>query len=994
MAGYSPISDILSFGKSKKYSDKIMSNIINIDLTEDKKGIRFTTQDGVSFTVFFPYTLHEHSNLDILERINVDENGKLTFDGKSIEGDIFIKDDYYNKAEIDNRITSIAKGMSWKENVPTKTDLENLENNSKGDARIVDEESNIYVFNGEYWDKVGSSINIPNATSENDGLLSKEYFIKINKLDDDFVKNTEYNTLKRDVIAEQTELLTEDKTIKGSINEILNSVNNNMSSIINVEKNINDLFLVKDEFNSIIEKESISFVNEFIDGNIDIQTGELIDNEENIKYVRNNSTIIIGKESVISLQYSKENDLFTDVIVFAYTNENYIGNAELNMTTDNIDKYYNILLPENTNNIKIVFKIADERIQSDYVTLANSIDIKLNKLYIKEYNIKRFDDLNTSIKDLKTVVKSKNLFYGEFELGNLLVATGLPSPSDRRIRIKNFIPIDEDIKNLTIQRIDEEKVILKTTVFAYDSEQNFIKVLTFKNFNIANKTCLTVALTPDIKFIKVAFLVSDEKVEDKHFEFIKNMNFQIEAGLEATEYEPHKLFVKKERIEGFNDLEEKVNELFTSVSNGKNLLETAITDKGGVVSKNSDIATFEELKNGIGNIKTGINIFSQIDKPTSNNGIWIKNNKMYENIDFFDSSEDTTFENEKMTDLSFYFYITNRTLTIKKEIYILTKYTDSNDNIKSLIYKYNTENNVYEVVSSISDSTSCYFYESCAISVGNYIYLFNLKSIQNPSDCSSYKYNIETNTYTGINNSISISNGSFAIAINNNEIYIFSGTKIYLYNISTNSYETLENCPYDCRYGAGILINNDIYIFGGVSNYAAYKYDIINKQFTKLKDIPSRFSRNNIIKIDNYIYLFGCSTDYKELDGELNAYEENKKSYRYDINSDTYERISDVPYDILAKRVELVGNDIYILGSNTTTNKRYNIKLTKKELKPNSILFMNTQIIPRYNVKLYNNIDYEKMNNFSFYKMITTNENAEIETVEKYIYNDSKWIKI
>ena len=195
MAGYSPISDILSFGKSKKYSDKIMSNIINIDLTEDKKGIRFTTQDGVSFTVFFPYTLHEHSNLDILERINVDENGKLTFDGKSIEGDIFIKDDYYNKAEIDNRITSIAKGMSWKENVSTKTELENLENNSKGDARIVDEESNIYVFNGESWDKVGSSINIPNATSENDGLLSKEYYNKLNNLDNIYVQKDNNKTL-------------------------------------------------------------------------------------------------------------------------------------------------------------------------------------------------------------------------------------------------------------------------------------------------------------------------------------------------------------------------------------------------------------------------------------------------------------------------------------------------------------------------------------------------------------------------------------------------------------------------------------------------------------------------------------------------------------------------------------------------------------------------------------------------------------------------------
>ena len=195
MAGYSPISDILSFVKSKKYSDKIMSNIINIDLTEDKKGIIFTTQDGVSFTVFFPYTLHEHSNLDILERININDSGELTFDGKSIKGDIFVKDDYYNKAEIDNRITSITKGMSWKENVSTKIELENLEDNSKGDARIVDEESNIYVFNGESWDKVGSSINIPNATSENDGLLSKEDYNKLNNLDNIYVQKDNNKTL-------------------------------------------------------------------------------------------------------------------------------------------------------------------------------------------------------------------------------------------------------------------------------------------------------------------------------------------------------------------------------------------------------------------------------------------------------------------------------------------------------------------------------------------------------------------------------------------------------------------------------------------------------------------------------------------------------------------------------------------------------------------------------------------------------------------------------
>lgn len=568
MAGYSPISDILSFGKSKKYSDKIMSNIINIDLTEDKKGIRFTTQDGVSFTVFFPYTLHEHSNLDILERININDSGELTFDGKSIKGDIFAKDDYYNKTEIDNRITSIVKGMSWKENVSTKTELENLENNSKGDARIVDEESNIYVFNGESWDKVGSSINIPNATSENDGLLSKEYFIKINKLDDDFVKNTEYNTLKRDIIAEQTELLTEDKTIKGSINEILNSVNNNMSSIINVEKNINDLFLVKDEFNSIIEKESVSFANEFIDGNIDIQTGELIDNKENIKYVRNKSTIAIGKESLISLQYSKENDLFADVIVFAYTNENYIGNAELNMITDNIDKYYNILLPENTNIIKIVFKIADEMIQSDYVTLVNSIDIKLNKLYIKEDNIKGFNDLSTSIKDLQTVVKSKNLFDGRFEKGylNKLDGSKIDITTNKCARTY-FIGIDEGIENITLQRTEEQSLISNITALAYDSEMKFIKQLELRRFSIDNKLYHNINLTNDIKYIKVAFIIPNDKIGDDYLDYFNSMNFQIEAGLEATEYEPHKLLVKKECVEGLEELTKRIEALEALIKN-------------------------------------------------------------------------------------------------------------------------------------------------------------------------------------------------------------------------------------------------------------------------------------------------------------------------------------------------------------------------------------------------------------------------------------------
>lgn len=342
MAGYSPISDILSFGKSKKYSDKIMSNIINIDLTEDKKGIKFTTQDGVSFTVFFPYTLHEHSNLDILERININDSGELTFDGKSIKGDIFVKDNYYNKAEIDNRITSIAKGMSWKENVSTKTELENLENNSKGDARIVDEESNIYIFNGESWDKVGSSINIPNATSENDGLLSKEYFIKINKLD--------------------------------------------------------------------------------------------------------------------------------------------TSNREM--------------------------------------------------------------------------TRSKNLYNTIFERGFISSTTGLPIPEVTMtgMRTRDFIDITEQTGNVSLQRVDLEGVISITGAYAYDNDKNYIKKLTLSVIKNDGEVWQTAKLTSDMKFIKVAFRISEDKTSMDFETYVNSMNFQVEYGLIPSGYEEYTLKIKKEKYEGLKDI--------------------------------------------------------------------------------------------------------------------------------------------------------------------------------------------------------------------------------------------------------------------------------------------------------------------------------------------------------------------------------------------------------------------------------------------------------
>lgn len=58
-------------------------------------------------------------------------------------------------------------------------------------------------------------------------------------------------------------------------------------------------------------------------------------------------------------------------------------------------------------------------------------------------------------------------------------------------------------------------------------------------------------------------------------------------------------------IEGMTatNVEEGIRENFTTVVNGKKLLETAINDMGGIVSKESEVPTFEELKLAILNLK-------------------------------------------------------------------------------------------------------------------------------------------------------------------------------------------------------------------------------------------------------------------------------------------------------------------------------------------------------------------------------------------------------
>ncbi|WP_409015281.1 phage baseplate protein [Anaerostipes caccae] len=113
-------------------------------------------------------TFQEHAN-------NVDIH--VTLEEKNIFSD------KYTKAEIDNKFSAFETNIDWKEAVDTYTDiLEMYPKPQDGWTVNVKDTDYTYRFNGTDWVAISSN-SIPNATSELNGLMTKEQAAVLNKLD-------------------------------------------------------------------------------------------------------------------------------------------------------------------------------------------------------------------------------------------------------------------------------------------------------------------------------------------------------------------------------------------------------------------------------------------------------------------------------------------------------------------------------------------------------------------------------------------------------------------------------------------------------------------------------------------------------------------------------------------------------------------------------------------------------------------------------------------
>lgn len=91
--------------------------------------------------------------------------------------------DKYTKTEIDNKFSAFETNIDWKEAVDTYTDiLEIYPKPQDGWTVNVKDTDYTYRFNGTDWVAISSN-SIPKATSELDGLMTKEQAAVLNKLD-------------------------------------------------------------------------------------------------------------------------------------------------------------------------------------------------------------------------------------------------------------------------------------------------------------------------------------------------------------------------------------------------------------------------------------------------------------------------------------------------------------------------------------------------------------------------------------------------------------------------------------------------------------------------------------------------------------------------------------------------------------------------------------------------------------------------------------------
>lgn len=193
------------------------------------------------------------------------------------------------------------------------------------------------------------------------------------------------------------------------------------------------------------------------------------------------------------------------------------------------------------------------------------------------------------------------------------------------------------------------------------------------------------------------------------------------------------------------------------------------------------------------------------------------------------------------------------------------------------------------------------------------------------------KYDIANNTWSIFKTSTSIIQKRYSAAIlDSNNLYLFNGEtkrgmnkKLEIVNLKTGEVSFGTDNPLPVASAGACIYKDNIYVFGGaisrkkpiIYSKNLYKYNITSKTWTKLADMPEAKETSGQI-IDGKLYVIGGYYGRSSLKVSI-----------YDLATNTWENLNDLPWPISAHSTSVYKKNIYIVGdyNNLSNIGYYNI---------------------------------------------------------------------
>lgn len=385
------------------------------------------------------------------------------------------------------------------------------------------------------------------------------------------------------------------------------------------------------------------------------------------------------------------------------------------------------------------------------------------------------------------------------------------------------------------------------------------------------------------------------------------------------------------------------------------------------------------LNKGSGTGASKANVFIQEAEPETKEGIWFKKaSSSYDKLITADTISSTPYFEVGPTQL--YQHKEVPSIAVGTDIYMFSDATTASNKAE----KYNT---ITDTCSNLAE----YNPTSDKLSNGGSLFWdesLNAIGIINNKDYTHYM--LDTNIYDNngsVNSQFTWYSHMLLPNFNNNIYNAAASTLLILNNINKNV--TRVAIPVTDYYSGWhtILKGNSIYLFpcDSYNMLKTYRYDIDTNSFTELASMPYG-TLKSVAELNNNIHIFGIK--------DSGNYPQYNKHYIYNINTDTWTEAPDLSTPVtLFSRAVTINDTIYITSADANAKTILKYREPSISFEPNSVVLQNGSTYKTALLTQPANVQGRVTTSFDKAYMTDSSGNL-ITTDEKYYGNGTEWIAI